>query len=289
MIKIKEITGQTRVCGLIGDPVVHSVSPAMQNAAFHTSGLDFVYLSFRVKPGDLKKSIEGMRAMNIHGLNVTMPHKVSVTEYLDELDTLAEKIGAVNTIVNHDGKLKGYNTDAAGSIHALKANGIKTEGKRVVLLGAGGAARAIAFALADSKAKVTILNRKKELNWAIELAARVGRAYQIELPVLELNKKNLEKVLAGADILVNATSVGMSPFTDGSPTAADLLPPGLAVFDIVYNPVETMLLKEAKQAGAHIISGLDMLVGQGAVSFELWTGEKAPVEIMKKAAIKALG
>ena len=288
MVKIKEITGKTRVCGLIGDPVEHSISPAMHNAAFQALGLDYIYLPFRVASEDLKKAIDGMRALNLCGLNVTIPHKVAVMQYLDELDPLAEKIGAVNTIVNNDGKLKGYNTDAAGFIKALAASGMKPAGKHVALLGAGGAARAIAFALADNGAEITILNRKQELNWAVELAARVGKAYKKKFQALELNIKALKATLADTDILVNATSVGMFPKIDDTLVPAGLIKPGLAVYDIIYNPIETKLLKEAGQAGAKTIGGLDMLVGQGTIAFELWTGKKAPVEIMKKAATKAL-
>jgi shikimate dehydrogenase len=289
VVKTKEMTGKTRICGLMGDPVEHSISPAIHNAAFNALGLEYIYVPFHVKPKDLKKAIDGMRALHIRGLNVTIPHKVAVLPFLDELDSLAEKIGAVNTIVNSDGKLRGYNSDAAGFIQALIAGGVKPEGKRVVLLGAGGAARAIAFALAEKGTDINILNRKKEMDWAEELATKAGKVYKKEFRALELNTKILKKVLADADILVNATSVGMSPKNDDTPVAADLLRSGLVVYDIVYNPVETRLLKEAKQAGARTIGGLDMLVGQGAIAFELWTGEKAPVEIMKKAAEKALG
>ncbi len=288
MVKTNNISGKTRVCGIIGDPIEHTISPAMHNAAFAALGLDYVYVPFHVKPKELTKAIGGMRVLNMCGLNVTIPHKVAVMPLLDELDPLAEKIGAVNTIVNDNGKLKGYNTDAAGFIQGLLTSGAKPGEKTVVVLGAGGAARAITFALADHGAEITILNRKEELDWALELAARVGKAYDKEIGALELNSNNLKKALARADILVNATSVGMSPKNDDTLVSSNLLRPGLVVYDIVYNPVATRLLKEAKQAGAQTISGVDMLVGQGAAAFELWTGEKAPVEIMKKAAMKVL-
>lgn len=289
MVRTNEVTGKTRVCGIIGDPVEHSVSPAMHNAAFRELKLDYIYLPFRVAPENLKKAIDGMRALHICGLSVTLPHKVAVMQYLDEIDPLAAKIGAVNTIVNENEKLKGYNTDAAGFIQALKQNGIKLSDRQAVILGAGGAARALAFALADNGAEITILNRKQELDWAVALAARIGKAYNKEIPALGLSSKNLNRALDGADILVNATSVGMSPKINETLVPVDLWRPELTVFDVIYNPVETKLLIEAKKAGAKTIGGLEMLVGQGTVAFELWTGEKAPEEVMRKAAIKALG
>ena len=287
VVKIK-VTGNTGVCGLIGDPVAHSISPEMHNAAFRALGLGYVYLPFRVKPVDLEKAIDAIRALNIRGLNITIPHKVNVMRYLDELEPLAEKIGAVNTVVNNNGKLKGYNTDAAGFIQALTAAGVQPLKRKVALLGAGGAARAIAFVLAENGAELSILNRKQELDWAEKLAAGVNKAYHNSFRAMEMNEKNIKKVLGKADILVNATSVGMLPNVDETPVSADLLRPALLVYDVVYNPIETKLLKEAKLAGAGTIGGLDMLVGQGAIAFELWMGEKAPVEVMKIAAVEAL-
>jgi len=282
------ISGETRLCGLIGDPVEHTMSPVMHNAAFRELGIDFLYVPFRVKKEELGKAIEGMRALNIKGLNVTIPHKVDVIQFLDELDPLAEKIGAVNTIVNDGGLLKGYNTDASGFLQALLERGIEPEGKNVVVLGAGGASRAVSFILADRGARLVILNRLLELDWAEELAGRISQVFGKEVEVLELNRGNLIKALGKADILVNTTSVGMSPNADETPVAADLLKPGLIVFDIVYNPIKTRLLKEAETAGATTIGGLDMLVWQGVLAFEKWTGQKAPVELMKQEAIKLL-
>jgi shikimate dehydrogenase len=282
------ISGKTRLCGLIGDPVEHSMSPAMHNAAFRELGLDFLYLPFRVKREELGKAIEGVRALNIKGLNVTIPHKVAVIQFLDELDPLAEKIGAVNTIVNDDGLLKGYNTDASGFLQTLLERGIEPEGRNIVILGAGGASRAVSFILADRGAHLVILNRLLELDWAEELASRISQIFSKEVEALELNRENLVGALGKADILVNATSVGMSPNIDETPVASDLLRPGLTVFDIVYNPIKTRLLREAEMAGAKTIGGLDMLVWQGALAFEKWTGRKAPIELMKKEAIKLL-
>jgi shikimate dehydrogenase len=282
------ISGKTKVCGVIGDPIEHTMSPAMHNAAFRELDIDYWYVPFRVKQEELGKAVEGMRALNIRGLNVTIPHKVAIIPYLDKLDPLAERIGAVNTIVNDDGVLTGYNTDATGFLQALLEARVEPKEKNMVILGAGGASRAISFILAERGAKLVILNRRQELDWAEELARRISEIFK-EVKALELNKGNLAMVLERAEVLVNATSVGMSPNINETPVPARLLRPGLVVFDIIYNPIKTRLLKEAEAAGAQTIGGLDMLVGQGALSFEKWTGLKAPVDLMKSEAIKALG
>ncbi len=282
------ISGKTKVCGIIGDPIEHTMSPVMHNAAFKNMGLDYVYLPFRVKPEELGKAIGGMRALNIRGLNVTIPHKVAVIQFLDELDPLADKIGAVNTIMNDNGVLRGYNTDATGFLQALRERGVEPKGKSVVILGAGGASRAISFILAERGAHIVILNRLLELDWAKELASRILQTFAKEVEALELNRKNLAKALEKADILVNATSVGMSPNVSETPVTPDLLRPNLVVYDIVYNPIKTRLQREAEVAEATVISGLDMLVWQGALAFEKWTGRKAPVNLMKEEAIKLL-
>ena len=281
-------SAKTKVCGIIGDPIEHTMSPAMHNAAFKNKEVDYVYLPFRVKKEELGRAIEGMRALNLRGLNVTIPHKVAVIPLIDELDNLAEKIGAVNTIVNDDGVLKGYNTDAAGFLQALREKGIEPGGKSVVILGAGGAAKAISFILAERGSHIVILNRLEELDWAKELAGRISRAFAQEVAALELNRKNLAKALGKADILVNATSVGMSPNVNETPVTSDRLRPNLVVYDIVYNPIKTRLRREAEAAGAETVSGLDMLVWQGVLAFEKWTGLKAPVNLMKEEAIKLL-
>jgi len=281
-------SGKTKVCGVIGDPIEHTMSPVMHNAAFQDMGIDYVYLPFRVKKEEVGRAIEGMRALNMRGLNVTIPHKVAVIPFLDELDPLADKIGAVNTIVNDGGVLKGYNTDATGFLQPLLEEGIEPEGKSVAILGAGGAAKAVSFILAERGARIVILNRRLEMGWAEELAARISQAFSREVTALELNGENLTGVLKKTDILVNATSVGMSPDTGRTPVDTDLLRPNLVVYDIVYNPIKTRLRKEAEAVGATVISGLDMLVWQGALAFEKWTGQKAPVALMKKEAIKRL-
>jgi shikimate dehydrogenase len=282
------ISSKTKICGLIGDPVEHSVSPAMHNAAFSSLGLDYIYLPFRVARDNLTRAIDGLKALNIRGLNVTIPHKVAVIPLLDEMEPLAEKIGAVNTIVNDKGRLKGYNTDAGGFLKALLERGVEPKGKKVIVLGAGGASRAISFTLAERGAEIVILNRRLEMDWAFKLAGSISQLSAKEVKALELNDENLSSVLEAADILVNATSVGMSPNSNESPLPARLLKPELVVFDAVYNPLKTRLLAEAEAAGAETISGIDMLVWQGALAFELWTGARAPIDIMKAKAIESL-
>jgi len=282
------VSGKTRLCGLIGDPVEHTMSPAMHNAAFREMGIDCLYLAFRVRPEDLGKAVAGMRALNIRGLNVTIPHKVDVIQFLDELDPIAEKIGAVNTIVNDNGILKGYNTDTSGFLQALLERGIEPQEKKVVILGAGGASRAVTFMLADRGAHLVILNRLLELDWAEKLARQLSQTFAQEVTALELNRENLAGALGEAAILVNATSVGMSPNVEEIPVDADLLRPDLTVYDVIYNPIKTRLLREAETVGAQTVGGLDMLVWQGALAFEKWTGLKAPIALMKAEAIKLL-
>jgi len=281
-----EISGKTKICALIGDPVEHSMSPVMHNTAYKKLGLDYVYIPFQVKPEGLEPAVAGLRALNVRGFNVTIPHKVAVIPWLDGLDPLAEKIGAVNTVVNTDGELRGYNTDAEGFLQALLEHGIKPKSKRIVVLGAGGASRAITYIMVGKGARVTILNRQQELDWAEDIAQLIRKDLGKEVKVLELGQ--LAGAIENVDILVNATSVGMSPAAEESPVPAHLLSKIPAVFDIVYNPMETRLLREAKAAGARVIGGVDMLAWQGALAFEKWTGQKAPLDLMRGEAVKML-
>lgn len=279
------IGGKTRACGVIGDPIEHSLSPAMHNAAYRKLGLDYVYLPFRVTRERLAEAIDGVRGLGIRGINVTIPHKVAVIPLLDSIDPLAEKIGAVNTIVNDDGRLTGFNTDASGFLTALMGAGVETKGSKVVVLGAGGAARAVCFALAEAGADLAILNRAEEMDWARDLAARISAAFKPASAVV-LNGDNLAKAVGGADVLVNATSVGMG--RDESLVPRSLLRPGIVVFDVVYSPRETRLLRDAKTVGARPVSGLEMLLWQGALAFEKFTGQKAPVTVMRRWLLAGL-
>ncbi|MFH0846598.1 MAG: shikimate dehydrogenase [Chloroflexota bacterium] len=274
------------VCGVIGDPIEHSLSPLMHNAAFRAAGLDYIYLAFRVKKEALGKAISGMRALDFTGLNVTIPHKVNVIKYLDSLDPIAGMIGAVNTIVNRDGVLAGYNTDATGFLEGLTRRGIEPKGKRITLLGAGGAARAIAFILAREGARLAILNRTPAK--ARSLVRRIKEQLSRDVATDSLSDENLKAALAQTDILVNTTSVGMTPDASRTPVPQGLIPGGLVVYDIVYNPPRTRLLREAEARGATTIGGLDMLVFQGAKAFELFTGVEAPIAVMQEALVGAL-
>jgi shikimate dehydrogenase len=276
----------TRVYGIIGDPVGHSVSPAMHTAAFKRLGLDCQYVPFRVEREKLRAAVEGLKALNVSGFNVTIPHKVAIMRYLDELDTLAENLGAVNCVVNQGGYLKGYNTDAGGFLRALVAAGFNPTKKSVAILGSGGAGRAIAFILADKGADLVIFNRHVEA--AYEIAEGLSGKFRREIRALKLSPTNLKAGLDRVDLLINATSLGMVPAAGVSPVPAGLMRKDLAVFDLVYNPLRTRLLEDASRKGAKAIGGLEMLVHQGAVAFELWTGQKAPLATMRRAALAAL-
>ncbi len=281
-----DISGRTIVCGLIGDPVAHSMSPAMQNAAFRRLGLDYAYVPFRVESGAIGAAVSAVRALHIRGLNVTIPHKLAVIPFLDRLDGLAAKIGAVNTIVNEAGVLTGYNTDAPGFLKPLLQRGFEPAGKRVLIVGGGGAARAVAFALMDGGASLTILNRTPDR--ARELAAQLSSQFSGKAEGALLDVPNLAAAVGGADMVVNTTSVGMGATAPETPVPAPLLRPGLLVYDIVYNPVRTRLLKDAEAAGCTTISGADMLAWQGALAFEKWTGQAAPVDLMREEIIRHL-
>jgi shikimate dehydrogenase len=280
------ISGKTRLCGVIGDPIEHTLSPTIHNAAFNHLELDFVFLAFRVKAADLENAICGMHGLGIHGLNVTMPHKSTVTAYLDELDPAVQFLGSTNTILNEDGKLSGFNTDGVGALKALRGNGVKLSEKKVLLLGAGGAAKAIAFALAQEAEELVVLNRATEK--AEELAERLTRTLGKKVVGGALSPDAMAENLQDSDVLINATSVGMHPKADQSIVLSHLLRSDLIVMDIIYNPVETKLAKAAKAAGAKVVSGVEMLIYQGAASFEIWTGQSAPIEVMRKAALNKL-
>jgi shikimate dehydrogenase len=280
------ISGKTRVCGVIGDPIEHTLSPTIHNAAFNHLKLNFVFLAFRVKAVDLENAVRGMRGLGIHGLNVTMPHKSMVIGYLDEVDSTVKFLGSANTILNTDGKLSGFNTDGVGALKALRENGTELSEKKVLLLGAGGAAKAIAFALAKEVGELAILNRTAEK--AKELAETLGRISNKKVVGGALSSDAIAENLRDSDVLINATSVGMKPNLSQSLVAPQWLKSDLAVMDIVYNPVETKLAKDAKAAGAKVVSGVEMLIYQGAESFEIWTNRSAPIEVMRRAALNKL-
>ncbi len=281
-----KVTGNTQIFGIMGYPIGHSLSPVMHNAAYEALGVHAVYVPFEVKPEDLGKATMCLRALGISGVNVTLPHKSGVIEFLDDLDASAKQIGAVNTIVQRGGKLYGYNTDGAGFLLSLRKDGhFDPAGKRVVVLGAGGAAAAVAMTLAGAGArKVVIANRTKSR--AEVITKRVQRHHDKEaLPVALDEARALYWLIKESDLLVNATSVGLTGHaTPGiNPNA---LHPKLMVCDLIYR--ETPLLRMAKKKGLKTLDGLGMLVSQGAKSFEIFTGKRAPFKVMRNAAENAL-
>lgn len=269
------ISAKTKICLIIGDPVEHSLSPKMHNAAYEALGIDdqFVYVASRVKIENIKDFVKAVRIMGIKGLACTIPHKLEIIKYLDEVDPVAKKIGAVNTVVNDNGTLKGYNTDWLGAVIPLEQ---KTclRGKKVALIGAGGAARAIAFGVAKRGAKLKIYNRTftKAQQLAKELKAEAG------------SLKQLAEV-ANANIVINATSLGMKPNEDETPVPKEFLTKTQIIFDAVYIPYKTHLLAEAEKKGAKIIPGMEMLLYQGMVQFEYHTSHKAPEKVMRKVLL----
>ena len=278
-----EIKGSTNIVGLIGHPVEHSFSPPMHNAAFEKLDMDYAYVAFDVNPNNLENAIKGAEALNIKGFNVTIPHKIDVMNYLDEIDEVAQLIGAVNTIDFKN--LKGYNTDGIGAIRAIEeVTSIKN--KNVLIAGAGGASRAISFYIAKYGAStLKILNRNVEK--AQKLANDISNSGLIDY-VFSDSINNMD--LSDVDILINTTPVGMHPNIDDVPIAqARDMHEDLVVFDAVYNPNETGLLNQAIEADAKPVYGIKMLLYQGAESFEIWTGKKAPVDVMHEALTKYLG
>lgn len=286
------VNSETAIYGLFGDPVGHSKSPLMQNAAFREAGINAVYAAFRVAPADLAKAVDGIRSLGFGGVNVTIPHKVAVMDHLDDIDETARRIGAVNTVVNRNGRLVGFNTDGIGYVRSLKEEaGFEPQGRRILLIGAGGAARGVAFALAaEEPERIVVANRTVEK--AAELAEAVGRASG---PVVSCRAIALAE-LAGLgerfDLIVNTTSIGMHPDTGATPLdgeVLDRLADGAAtVSDLIYNPRETRLLALARQRGAAVHGGLGMFVYQGAYAFEYWTGVPAPVNVMRETVEREL-
>ncbi len=280
----------TRLAGIFGYPIRHSISPAMHNAAFERAGIDAVYEPWETRPGDLADGVASLRSERYLGANVTVPHKQAVMPHLDHIDDLATRIGAVNTISNQNGLLTGSNTDALGFIESLRVEaGATVTGFNIALIGAGGAARAAAYALADAGVgALAIANRTVER--AESLADEI-RGTGTGASAYSVADSDFRAFCERADLIVNSTSVGMlhGPAEGESPIPADVISPGCIVYDMVYNPPLTPLLMDAEKVGARIVGGLPMLVYQGAAAWSLWTGRDAPVEVMFTAAQEALG
>lgn len=286
-----DVRGTTQVVGVWGWPVRHSASPPMHNAAFAALGLDYIYVPFAVNPEHIGAAVDAVRALDLRGVNITVPLKEKVPPFLDALTPRAERLGAVNTIINDNGFLTGDSTDGRGFLQALAEAGATPEtGKRALILGAGGSARAVVDALRETGIAVTIANRTLERGQ--EVAERLGKGKGPEISVISLDEESLRRELSDPNLthLVNTTSVGMHPMEgEMPPVPADALHSGLFVSDLIYNPPQTRLLSEAKSRGCQIQNGLSMLVWQGALSFSAWTGvQELPIEEMREAVTQAL-
>ncbi len=287
MIDIRTISPSTQFCMVIGDPIAHSLSPAIHNAAYAQLGLDFVYVACRVE--DVKNTLAGMRALeNFRGMSVTIPHKVEAMKHLDEIAEVDRAIGAINSVV-HDGDiLTGLNTDGPGALKALADAGVDLKDKNVLMLGSGGAARAIAFTLAWDNRLATLklldIDQTMLTGLADDLTSGTQASIQWEL----MSEATLAAAMKTAEVIVHCTPIGMHPKEDRSLVPADLFRPGQVVFDIVYTPLETKLLAEARAKGLQTISGVEMFVNQAVLQFERFTGADAPVEVMHRVVMEHL-
>ncbi len=277
---IVEINAHTKLCGVLGNPVEHSLSPAIHNAAFQKLGLNFVYLAFRV--ASIGEAVNGLRALgNSRGFSITLPHKVTALPFLDEVETTAKQIGAINTIVVDDGKLTGHNTDAFGALRALREGKAELTGQRVLMVGSGGAARAIAFALGGDAgiAGLTLLGADDNERRSLVQDLRSKTLLSVEEG--PLNDDALRSWIPHCRTLIHCTPVGMFPNVNESCVPVGMLRSDLTIMDIVYNPRETKLLRDAKAAGCRTIPGIEMFLNQAVLQFELWTDQPAPADIMR--------
>lgn len=279
------IDGKTTVCAVIGDPVEHSLSPCMHNAAFESLDLPFVYTAFHVR--DVEKAVHGVLGFNIKGLSVTIPHKTTVMPYLDEIDDLSKTIGAVNTITNENGVLKGTNTDSYGALSALETC-CNIENKSVLLLGVGGAARAIAFGLACEKQPANLVLSARNIEKANALLDDLKPNTTVNIQSVSFEEDDFSDIFKQSGIVINCTPVGMHPNVNECLIPEDWFQPEQVVFDTIYNPGKTLLLQRAEAHGGVILNGVPMFVHQGAKQFELWTGKPAPIEVMENAVKHAL-
>jgi shikimate dehydrogenase len=281
-----KIDGKVRVCAVIGNPVEHSLSPVLHNAAFEEKGLNICYVAFRVE--DIAAAMTGVRGLNVLGLSVTIPHKVAILPHLDEVEETARKIGSVNTVLNKANRLIGYVSDGTGALRALREAQVELTDKKIVILGSGGAARAITFTLG----KEVRLKEMVLLGIEQEECRRLWEDLRRELPFPvrwePLDGETLAHHVPEADGLIHCTPVGMTPHTEDSLVDRELLHPGQFVFDIVYTPLKTKLLVEAESAGCRVVPGVEMFIYQAVFQFELWTGEEAPVECMREVVMESL-
>ncbi|MBU4439867.1 MAG: shikimate dehydrogenase [Firmicutes bacterium] len=268
-----KISVNTKIYAVIGDPIAQSLSPQLHNGLFKATGVDALYLPVGVKAEDLEKLVAGFRLMNFGGFNITKPHKMEVMKYLDGLDPLAEKIGAVNTVVYRDGKMIGYNTDGFGFIKSIenKIGDIAKESLTILILGCGGAVKSVAMALADwGIKKVIIANRTVEK--AEELANQINESWPEKAQAISMDAAALENAVDQAAVVANGTSLGMADTIDQTPLPKYLMKKDLLVYDMIYSPPVTQFMKDASSVGAQTVNGLEMLLYQGLLAFELWTG-----------------
>ena len=281
------ISAKTKIFCIIGHPISHSFSPLIHNYWFKNLGLDSKYIALDVDPDQLKQATKGLKALNIEGFNVTLPHKEKIIRLIDNVDSLAQDIGAVNTIKKENGQLIGRNTDAIGGKQALLDAGCQINNKNVLILGAGGAAKAICFALGDAIDNLVIANRTQKR--ATILAKELMKKKDLKIKVIDIIAPILKKELENIDILINTTPIGMYPNIGQSPISKDVLHNDLFIFDLIYNPLETKLLKDATSIGCKSLGGLDMLINQGALAFEWWTNKKPNINGIKYKIIEIFG
>ena len=281
-----KIDGKSRICAVIGNPVEHSLSPALHNAAFAEKKLNICYVAFRVE--DLAAAMAGVKGLDLLGLSVTIPHKVAILPYLDEVEETARRIGSVNTVLNKEGRLIGYNSDGMGAVRALKEADIPLAGKKITILGSGGAARAISFTLGKEVALKEMVLLGIEVEECRLLAEDLEKAVPFPVGWEPLNPETLSRHIPDSEGVVHCTPVGMSPHPDQSILDRKLFRSGQFVFDIVYNPLRTKLLEEAEAEGCRIVPGVEMFIHQAVFQFELWTGQAAPVDRMRRVVMEAL-
>ncbi|MHA1669981.1 MAG: shikimate dehydrogenase [Promethearchaeota archaeon] len=278
-------TRKNIIC-IFGHPIEHSMSPIMHNVAFKDLGLNYLYVAIDIAPNNLKQAFDVMRALDIKGANITVPHKETTLKFVDEISPLASRIGAINTIKNENGRLIGRNTDASGAKRALKEANIDLIGKDIMIIGAGGAARALAHSFIEEAKKLVIINRTPKRGKA--LVTELSKEYHKDVLYKKFKNNTIKEMLPSIDILVNSTTIGMFPNVLLSPIPKNYLHEDLTVFDIIYNPLETQLMKYASEKGCRVLGGLDMLIYQGVLSFEWWTNKTPNMELMKKSVINEL-
>ena len=284
---MRTISASTQLCAVIGNPVAHSLSPAIHNAAFESLDLDYVYVACPVE--DVQGALAGMRALkNFRGMSVTIPHKTEVMKYVDEIADVDRSIGSINTVIHEQDRLIGLGTDGSGALKALVDSGVEIDGKSVLMLGAGGAARAISFTLARNTklAELSILDINEALLKGLTTDLETGTDAVIKSG--QLTEISLAAAMATADVIIHCTPVGMHPNVDASLIPPDLFRPDQVVFDIVYTPLETRLQAEAKSRGLTVIPGVEMFVNQAVLQFERFTGVDAPVDVMRRVVMDHL-